>query len=137
MFFLPLFSNVKTACYGLGRQMWVSHAYLIASVIAIISVFWAWWLNYQQIIPWGVSAGIFAGLVYMFIRLHWEGINLNLKGIVVKPAAIYLLFIVIGFAVAGRGHNTLIWIICTFCWALFLAVLERKEILWLYRRVRT
>ena len=29
LFFLPLFSNVKTACYGLGRQMWVSHAYLI------------------------------------------------------------------------------------------------------------
>jgi polysaccharide transporter, PST family len=135
LFFLPLFSNVKTACYGLGRQMWVSHAYLIASLIAIISVFWGWWLNYQQIIPWGISAGIFAGLVYMFIRLHLEGIDLKIKDVVFKPIALYFLIIVIGFAVVGRGHDVLIWSGCTFCWVLFLAVLERKDMLALYKRI--
>ena len=136
LFFLPLFSNVKTSCYGLGRQMWVSHAYLMASLVAIVSVFLSRRFNYQQIIPWGISTGIFVGLVYMFVRLHLDGVDLKIKDVIVKPVALYFLIIAIGFAIAGRDHDVLIWIGGTVLWALFLAVIERRDILSLYRRVR-
>ena len=91
----PLFANVKTACYSLERQQWVSQAYLLSLIVLCFAIIFASQIDNIKILSIGYGIAIATGLGYMLIRLSGYGVCLRLRKLLILPLLYFLLAVFI------------------------------------------
>jgi O-antigen/teichoic acid export membrane protein len=93
---LPLFSNVNTLLYGLGRLLDVSKIYLIAIVFLLTGIFTALYYGNIYLGALAYSATIVVALLTAYFILKREGMELSLKGLFSIPVSISLAILLFG-----------------------------------------
>lgn len=135
MLCLPVFSNAKTACYSISKQIWVVHGYIISLIVTVISIIIGWRFDDLTIIVIGINVGIFGGLAYLLLRLHLDKISLRIFRTIVFPFLIYIIFGIFSIIFVGIENSFIVWGISTFCWIAVIIIVERNKLYTIYLQI--
>lgn len=127
----PLFANVKTACYGINRQHWVSHAYLLSLLALSIAIVFASQIDNMKALSIGYGIAIATGLAYMLIRLSSYGVGLMLRKLVTPPLLYFLLIVLFQLVkpISTKSTNDHLYLSSLILlYPVLILVLEGKEI---------